>query len=72
MKVRVGIRRSIVIDYDVHPFDVNTATENIGGNKDTFFEGFERGISADTKWDCQVSSPEMEGDSNVPFFLGET
>jgi hypothetical protein len=72
VKVRIGIRGSIIVDDDVYPLNVNTATENVGGDKDTFFESLERGISADTKQGCQVRSPEMEGDSNVPFLLRKT
>jgi len=71
MEVRVGIRGGIVVDNDVYSLDVDTATENIGGNEDAFFEGLERGISAYTKRNCQVDEPKMEGDSGIPFLLGK-
>ena len=71
MKVRVRIGGSIVVDDDVHPLNVNTATKNISGYKDTLFESFERRVSADTKRDYQVSGPKMEGESDAPFLLGK-
>ena len=71
MEVRVGIRGGIVVDNDVYSLDIDTTTENIGGNEDAFFEGLERGISTYTKRDYQVNSPEMEGDSDIPFLLGK-
>ena len=72
VKVRVGVRRGVVVDYDVHPFDINAATENVGSDKDTFFEGLERGISTYTKRDRQPGSTENASNSNVPFLLGKT
>jgi hypothetical protein len=72
VKVSVSVGGSIVIDDDVHPLNVNAATEDIGGHENTLFESFERGVSADTKWNCQVSSLKMEGESDVPFLLGKT
>jgi len=71
VKVRVSIGGSIVVDDDVHPLNVNTATKDISGHEDTLFESFERGVSADTKRKYQVSSPKMEGESDVPFLLGK-
>lgn len=58
MKVRVGIGGSIIVDDDVHPLNVNTTTEDISGHKDAFFESLECGVSADTKWNRQVSNPK--------------
>lgn len=48
MKVAVSIRRAIVVDDDINTLDVDTATEDISGNKDTLLEIFESGISVDT------------------------
>lgn len=62
MKVRVGIGGSIIVDDDVHPLNVNTATEDISGHKDTLFESLKRGVAADTKQNCQVSSSKVEGE----------
>lgn len=61
MKVRVGVGGSIIVDDDVHPLNVNTATEDISGHKDTLFESLKRGITADTKRNCQARSPKVEG-----------
>lgn len=49
MQVTVRIWGTIVVDDDVDTFDINTTAEDIGGDKDTLFEGFEGGISVDTK-----------------------
>ena len=62
MEVRVGIGRSIIVDDDVYPLNVNATAEDVSGDKDTFFESLERGVSTDTEWSCQVSSPELEGE----------
>jgi len=72
MQVRVSIRRGIVIDNDVYSLDINTATKNVGGDEDAFFKGLKRGVSAYTKRNCQLSGPQMEGNSGVPFLLGKT
>lgn len=72
VKVRVSVGGSVVVDDDVHPLNVNTATEDISGHKDTFFEGLKRGVSTDTKWGCQLSGPDRGGKLNVPFLLGKT
>jgi len=69
MEVRVGIRGGIVVDHDVYSLDVNTSTENVGSDEDAFFEGLESGIPTNTKRNCWVNGPEMEGGSNVPFLL---
>ena len=62
MEVGVSIGRSIIVDDDVHPLNVNSTAKDVSGDKDTFFESLERGVSADTKRSCQVSSPELEGE----------
>ena len=72
MKVRIGVRRSIVVHYDVHPFNINAPTKNISCNKDTLFESLKCGISSDTARNRQVSRIERQSESSVPFFLGET
>lgn len=72
MQVRVRIRGGIIVDDDVYSLDIDTTTEDIGGNKDTFFESLERGITSDTKQNYQVSSHRVRGESNVPFLLSKT
>jgi hypothetical protein len=72
VKVRIGIRRSIIVHDDVHSLDIDTATEDIGGNEDSLFEGLEGGISTDTKRNRQTSGLTIQDKSGVPFFLGKT
>lgn len=47
MKVAVGIRRAIVVDDDVDTFDIDTTTEDIGGDEDTSLESFEGLVALD-------------------------
>ena len=72
VKVRIGIRRSIIVHDDVNSFDINTATKNIGGNQDSLFKSLEGGISADTKWNRQTRGLTIQGESDAPLFLGKT
>lgn len=48
MQIAVSIRWAIVIDNDVHAFDIDTTAEDIRGNKDTLLERFECGVPGDT------------------------
>ena len=48
MQITVSVRRTIIIDDDVHTLDINTTTENISSNQNTFFECFEGRVSANT------------------------
>jgi len=72
VKVRVGIRGSIVVDDDINPLNINATTENIGSDEDTFFKSLECGVPAYTKHDRQVSNPKVKGGPNAPFLLGKT
>jgi hypothetical protein len=47
VKITVCIGRTIVIDNDVDTLNINTTSEDIGGNQNTLFECFEGGVSAD-------------------------
>ena len=59
VKVRVSVGGSIVVDDDVHPLNIDPATEDISSHKNTLFESLERGVSIDTKQNCQASSFNM-------------
>lgn len=48
MQIAVSIRWAVVIDNDVHTFDIDTTAEDIRGNKYTFLERFECGVPGDT------------------------
>jgi hypothetical protein len=72
VKVRIGIGGSIIVDYNVHPFHIDTTTKNISCDKDTLFKRFERRVSGDTVQECQTSSIETLSESNIPFLLSKT
>ena len=71
MKVRIGVRGSIIVDHDVHPLNINTTTKNISCDKDALFESFERGVSRDAGQKCQLSTTGTESRSSIPFFLSK-
>jgi len=48
VKIRVGIGRQIVVDSQVDPLNINTTTEDVGGDADTLVELLELLIPADT------------------------
>jgi hypothetical protein len=48
MEVRIGIPWEIVVDGEINTFNINTSTENIGGNTDSLLEILEGLISLDT------------------------
>lgn len=48
MEVGVGIGWQVVIDGEVDSFDVDTSTEHIGGNTDSFVELLEFLVALDT------------------------
>jgi hypothetical protein len=37
-----------VVDDNVYPLNIDTTTENVGGDKDTFFKVFEHLVSVDS------------------------
>ena len=49
MQIRVGIRREIVVDRKVDALDINTTTEDVGGDADTLVELLELLVASDTK-----------------------
>lgn len=48
VEVRVGISRQIVVDSQVDTLDVDTTTEDVGGDTDTLVELLELLVAADT------------------------
>ena len=48
MQVAISIRRTIVVNDDVHALDINATTEDIGGNEYTLFESLESSVTVDT------------------------
>ena len=48
MQVAISIRRTIVVNNDVHALDINATTEDIGGNEYTLFESLESSVTVDT------------------------
>ena len=48
MQITVCVRGTVIIDDDIHTFDINATAEDISSDQNTFFEGFECGVSADS------------------------
>ena len=44
MKVAVSVRRAVVVDDDVHTLDIDTATEDVGGDQDALLERLEGSV----------------------------
>ncbi len=47
MKVGIGIRGKVVVDGQVDTLNINTTSENIGGNADTLLEVLEGLVALD-------------------------
>lgn len=67
LEVRIDIWGGIIVDEDVGTLKVNATAESADGENDTLFKGLRCGALADTEQNCQVSSPKMKGEPNVPF-----
>lgn len=48
MEVRVGIGGQVVVDGKIDSFDIDTSTEDIGGDADSFVEFLEFLVTFDT------------------------
>ena len=48
VQVRVGVGRQVVVDGQVDTLDINTTTEDIGGDTDTLVKFFEFLVAFDT------------------------
>ena len=48
MQITISVRRAVIIDDDVYSLNINTTAEDISSDQNTFLEGFERGVSADS------------------------
>ena len=55
MQIAVSIRRTIVVDDDVHTLHIDTTAENVSSDEDTLLEGFESRIAVDTLMDVSSS-----------------
>lgn len=45
VKIAICVRRTIVIYYDIHPFNIDATSEDICGNKNTLFERLESRVA---------------------------
>jgi hypothetical protein len=48
MEIRISVTWQIIVDSKVNLFNIDTTTENIGGNTDTLVEFFELLVALDT------------------------
>lgn len=67
MEVSIGLVRHIVVDGYVDALDIDTTTENVGGDTDTGLELLEFLVTLDTTY-CQLLS-NHKTTMNIPFFL---
>ena len=44
MEVTISIRRAVVVDDDVHTLDIDTTTEDVGGDQDALLERLEGSV----------------------------
>jgi hypothetical protein len=62
VQVRVSVGGKIVVDGEVNALDINTTTEDIGGNTDTLVELLELLVALDTRWRsancCRMSNSD--------------
>lgn len=70
MKIRIGSFWHVVVDCDIDTFDIDTTTEDIGGDADTCLELFEFFVAFDTS---AILANNTRGNArdepDVPFFL---
>lgn len=45
MKIRVSVRGTVIIHYDIDAFNIDTPSEDIGSDKDALFKCLERGVA---------------------------
>jgi hypothetical protein len=62
MQVAVCVARGVVIDNDIHSLDVDTATEDVGGDEDALLEVLELGVASDTDDEVRRDAHRMSQD----------
>ena len=71
MQVRVGISGQVIVDGKVDTLNIDTTTENIGGDTDTLVEFLELFVALDTGGSL-VLNFVFCGQGYLPFFLANT
>ena len=72
MQITVSIRRTVIIDDDVHSLDINTTAEDISSDQNTFLKSFESGVSADSIEKRNLRETTILQKMHAPFFLLKT
>lgn len=73
VKVRVGVGRKIVIDRQVDALDIDTTTEDVGGDADALVEVLELLVAADTIFRVSYRpSPRLWDRWDLPLLLADT
>ena len=72
MQITVCIRRTVIIDDDVHSLHINTTTKNISSDQNAFLESFEGGVSADAIDERNLRGSSSKKKMHAPFFLLKT
>ena len=55
MEIAVSIGRTVIIDYNVDTFHINSSSENVGSHQNPLFERFESSVTIDTVSDLAKS-----------------
>ena len=72
MQITVRVRRTVIIDDNVHSLDINTTAEDISSNQNTFLEGFEGGVSTDAIERRNLRNKFSSKKLHTPFILLKT
>ena len=70
MKIAVCVRRVVVVDDDIHTFDIDTTTENICCHQNTLLEILECTVTLNAVIQNQYDEAMSER-LTIPFLLGE-
>ncbi len=57
MQIAVCIRRAVIVDDDIHSFNIDTTSKDVGCHKDALLESLECRITADTAKDVGSKYP---------------
>lgn len=70
MEVGAGVIGQIVVNGQVDALDIDTSTENVGGNADSLLELLEFLVTTDTR--ASQKTFEILKVVNLPLFLADT
>ena len=72
MQITVCIWGTVIVDYNVHPLDVDPTTKDVRCNQYTLFECLKGGVSVDTARNRSAALPVTNKVRFVPLLLLQT